>query len=86
MTQSLNDYPVSKEWADLVSAIAGSASVEVLVQNRGIHPVSVVAGGAAAPVNKSGVMLVGGDSFTITSDHIWVKTDGGPSRLSVTAL
>lgn len=87
MTVSLNDFTVTKNWADLTAALPSASGVDVLIQNVTLNHAQVVAGGASAPVDKSGVILGPFESLRCNNAKIWAKSlDGLPGSLSVTLI
>lgn len=88
-TATLNDYPVTTSWTDVVATVTGAASVDAVFQNVGRTPVAVVFGGGSAPTSKTGIVLAPFDSVQGNAANVWARTiegSGGQSSLSVATV
>ena len=81
-TDTLNDFPVTNNWQDIVATIAGAAAIDLVLQNLGTTTIAVAQGGTSAPLEiKSGYRVKPGDDIYANNAHIWVKALGGTSGL-----
>lgn len=86
-TDTLNDFPVTSSWQDIVATIAGAASIDLVLQNVGTTTVAVVQGGASPPTEqKSGQRVSPGGDLYVNNAHLWVKSFGAAGLLGVNPL
>jgi hypothetical protein len=57
-----------------------------MLQNVNAGAIAIVFGGAAAPTNKSGVVLGPRDSVQGNADHIWAKSLEASGVVGVTTV
>jgi len=86
-TDTLNDFPVTNNWQDIVATTPGAASIDLVLQNLGTTTIAVAQGGASAPLDvKSGYRVKAGDDLYVNNAHIWVKAFGTVGLLGLNPL
>jgi hypothetical protein len=78
MAQGFPDISLSGEWQD-ITQMAGYMSIAnqtVTLQAKYGYAALVYFGGASAPAGVSGFKLAPDESYTGTSDHVWVRGSG----------
>lgn len=83
---TLPDIALDSSWTELTAAQAGLVNATAAIQNVGTAHVAVVYGGAAAPVNRSGIVLKHTDTTTGVAANVWARAIGAAGRISVTTL
>lgn len=88
MSTTLDDHAVTSTWVDIVDTLSSVASTDTLIQNVDKSDVFVVAGGASAPTNKTGVILGYKESIQVNAANVWVRKVGSSQsgRIGVTTL
>ena len=79
------DFAATSAWQNLVASNGATASVDVLLQNKGIDPVQVVFGGSAPTSRDAGLFLNRFDSVQGNAAAIWLRAEGGDT-VGVTLL
>lgn len=86
-TDTLNDFPVTNQWQDIVATIAGAAGVDLMLQNVGQSTVAVVQGGVSPPgEEKSGWRIAPGGDLYVNNAHLWVKAFSTNGKLGLNPL
>lgn len=85
-TATQADYTVTTSWTNLVGTIGATASVDVLLQNKGDGMVQVVFGGAQPTDQDAGLYLKQHDSVQGNAAAIWLRTANGTDKLGVVTL
>ena len=84
MTQAYaSDVTVTTTATDLVTIVAGMASVTSYVQNRGPEVVGVAFTSVNSAPAGGYVMLPVGESLSGSAAHIWVKALNNSATLSI---
>lgn len=83
MAANSPNFATTEGWTDLYTqtGYTGLASQKVTVQTVARSAIKLYAGGASAPAdNDQGFTLAAGQSWTGTTDHLWLR---GTSRVAV---
>lgn len=81
-TDTLDDFPVTNQWQDIVATTAAAGGIDLMLQNIGLTTVSVIQGGTSAPAaTKSGRLMRSGENLYVSNAHLWVMSIGGSSGL-----
>lgn len=80
------DVSATSTWVDLVTLNGSTASVDVLIQNKGDSMVQVVFGGAQPTDEDGGLYLGRYDSVQGNAAAIWLRSLDGSDAVSVTLL
>ena len=84
MTQAYaSDVTVTTTATDLVTIVAGMASVTSYVQNRGPETIAVAFTSVNSAPAGGYVMLPVGQSVTGSAAHIWAKAINGSATVSI---
>ena len=85
-TATQADVSATSTWADLVTLNGATASVDLLIQNKGDSMVQVVFGGAQPTDEDGGLYLGRYESVQGNAAAIWLRAMDGNEAVSVTLL
>ena len=84
-TATQADFSATATWADLVASNGATASVDLVIQNKGDGVVQVVFGGSQPTSQDAGLFLEPLDSVQGNAAAIWLRAAGG-DKVGVTTL
>ena len=85
-TATQADFSATATWANLVASNGATASVDLVLQNKGDGNVQVVFGGAQPTDADAGLYLEPMDSVQGNAAAIWLRTATGADKVGVTLL
>lgn len=85
-TATRADFSATPTWANLVASDGATASVDLVLQNKGDGNVQVVFGGSAPTDADAGLYLEPLDSVQGNAAAIWLRTAVGADKVGVTLL
>ena len=80
------DFSATPTWANLVASNGATASVDLVLQNKGDGNVQVVFGGSQPTNQDAGLVLEPMDSVQGNAAAIWLRTASGSDKVGVTTL
>ena len=85
-TATQADFSATSAWANLVASNGATASVNILIQNKGDGVVQVVWGGSQPTSEDAGTMLKPMQSMQGNAAAIWLRTADGGDKVGVVLL
>ena len=85
-TATQADFSATPTWANLVASNGATASVDLVLQNKGDGNVQVVFGGSQPTDADAGLYLEPLDSVQGNAAAIWLRTATGADKVGVTLL